>query len=40
MALPLASAGAYAATPADVLVVAQNVDDIVAIDPACRLVTK
>jgi peptide/nickel transport system substrate-binding protein len=32
-ALPLAPA-AWAATPADTLVVAQNIDDIVAIDPA------
>ena len=31
-AMPLS--GAYAATPDDVLVVAQNIDDIVAIDPA------
>jgi peptide/nickel transport system substrate-binding protein len=31
LALPL---GAFAATPPDVLVVAQNIDDIVAIDPA------
>jgi peptide/nickel transport system substrate-binding protein len=31
-AVPLSAA--YAATPADVLVVAQNIDDIVAIDPA------
>jgi peptide/nickel transport system substrate-binding protein len=33
IALPLAP-GAFAATPADTLVVAQNIDDIVAIDPA------
>ena len=31
-AVPLGNA--YAATPADTLVVAQNIDDIVAIDPA------
>jgi peptide/nickel transport system substrate-binding protein len=34
LALPLAPLGASAATPPDVLVVAQNIDDIVAIDPA------
>jgi peptide/nickel transport system substrate-binding protein len=33
LAMPLASA-VWAATPADTLVVAQNIDDIVAIDPA------
>jgi peptide/nickel transport system substrate-binding protein len=33
LSLPLV-AGVYAATPADALVVAQNIDDIVAIDPA------
>ncbi len=33
MALPLAS-GAVADTPANALIVAQNIDDIVAIDPA------
>jgi peptide/nickel transport system substrate-binding protein len=33
-ALPLAPVAAMAQTPADVLVVAQNIDDIVAIDPA------
>jgi peptide/nickel transport system substrate-binding protein len=33
LAMPLAPA-AWAATPADTLVVAQNIDDIVAIDPA------
>lgn len=32
--LPVAPAAVLAATPADVLVVAQNIDDIVAIDPA------
>ncbi|KKB85138.1 peptide ABC transporter substrate-binding protein [Devosia limi DSM 17137] len=32
--LPLGHVAALAATPADVLVVAQNIDDIVAIDPA------
>ena len=32
--LPLAAPAALAATPAGVLVVAQNIDDIVAIDPA------
>jgi peptide/nickel transport system substrate-binding protein len=34
IALPLGHVAALAATPADVLVVAQNIDDIVAIDPA------
>ena len=34
LALPMASTASLAATPADVLVVAQNIDDIVAIDPA------
>ncbi len=34
LALPLAAPAAYAETPPDVLVVAQNIDDIVAIDPA------
>lgn len=34
LALPLLAAPALAATPAGVLVVAQNIDDIVAIDPA------
>jgi peptide/nickel transport system substrate-binding protein len=34
LALPLASPAAYAETPPDILVVAQNIDDIVAIDPA------
>ena len=34
LTLPLGSLAAYAATPADALVVAQNIDDIVAIDPA------
>jgi peptide/nickel transport system substrate-binding protein len=34
LALPLTSAVTVAATPADTLVVAQNIDDIVAIDPA------
>lgn len=34
VALPLAGTMAYADTPDDVLVVAQNIDDIVAIDPA------
>ena len=34
MALPLAPTASLAATPADVLVVAQNIDDIVSIDPA------
>ena len=33
LSLPLV-AGAYAATPADALVIAQNIDDIVALDPA------
>lgn len=32
--LPLAAPAAFAETPDDVLVVAQNIDDIVAIDPA------
>lgn len=34
LALPMAPSVSLAATPADVLVVAQNIDDIVAIDPA------
>lgn len=34
MALPLASPAALADTPTEILVVAQNIDDIVAIDPA------
>lgn len=34
LAMPLAPAATYAATPADALVVAQNIDDIVSIDPA------
>ncbi|MBJ3785005.1 ABC transporter substrate-binding protein [Devosia sediminis] len=34
LALPLAGTAAYAATPADALVIAQNIDDIVALDPA------
>ena len=34
LALPLAGAQALAATPDNVLVIAQNIDDIVAIDPA------
>ncbi|QBY01000.1 ABC transporter substrate-binding protein [Rhodophyticola sp. CCM32] len=34
MALPLATPAAYAETPPELLVVAQNIDDIVAIDPA------
>ncbi|RYH07145.1 ABC transporter substrate-binding protein [Tropicimonas sp. IMCC6043] len=34
LVLPLAGTSAFAATPGDVLVVAQNIDDIVAIDPA------
>jgi len=34
MTLALPSAASLAATPADVLVVAQNIDDIVSIDPA------
>jgi len=34
LALPLGQVAAFAATPADTLVVAQNIDDIVAIDPA------
>ena len=34
MTLTLPSAASLAATPADVLVVAQNIDDIVSIDPA------
>ena len=34
LALPLTPAVTFAATPADTLVVAQNIDDIVAIDPA------
>jgi peptide/nickel transport system substrate-binding protein len=32
--LPLAAPAAWAETPPDILVVAQNIDDIVAIDPA------
>ena len=34
LALPLAGTAALADTPDDVLVIAQNIDDIVAIDPA------
>ena len=34
LVLPLAAPAALAATPEGVLVVAQNIDDIVAIDPA------
>jgi peptide/nickel transport system substrate-binding protein len=34
LSLPLASGLAYAETPADALVIAQNIDDIVALDPA------
>jgi peptide/nickel transport system substrate-binding protein len=34
LTLPLAAGAAYAATPADALVIAQNIDDIVALDPA------
>lgn len=34
LALPLAAGAAFAATPADALVIAQNIDDIVALDPA------
>jgi peptide/nickel transport system substrate-binding protein len=34
LALPLAMPAAHAQTPPDILVVAQNIDDIVAIDPA------
>ena len=34
LALPLAAPGAFAETPPNLLVVAQNIDDIVAIDPA------
>jgi peptide/nickel transport system substrate-binding protein len=34
MAIPASMLPAYAATPTDTLVVAQNIDDIVAIDPA------
>ncbi|QXT40590.1 ABC transporter substrate-binding protein [Gymnodinialimonas ceratoperidinii] len=34
LALPLATPAALADTPPDILVVAQNIDDIVAIDPA------
>ena len=34
LALPVAGAQALAATPDNVLVIAQNIDDIVAIDPA------
>lgn len=34
LTMPLAAGLAYAATPADALVIAQNIDDIVALDPA------
>lgn len=34
LAMPLAPVAGYAATPANALVVAQNIDDIVSIDPA------
>ncbi|MGV8854702.1 MAG: ABC transporter substrate-binding protein [Devosia sp.] len=34
LSLPMSSVAAFAATPADALVVAQNIDDIVALDPA------
>ncbi|QMV03699.1 ABC transporter substrate-binding protein [Devosia sp. D6-9] len=34
LTMPMASVATFAATPADVLVVAQNIDDIVSIDPA------
>ncbi len=34
LTLPLAAGAAFAATPADALVIAQNIDDIVALDPA------
>ncbi|OAN76382.1 peptide ABC transporter substrate-binding protein [Jannaschia sp. EhC01] len=34
LALPLATPAAFADTPPEILVVAQNIDDIVAIDPA------
>ena len=34
LSLPLATGAVYAATPADALVIAQNIDDIVALDPA------
>jgi peptide/nickel transport system substrate-binding protein len=34
LTLPLAAGAVYAATPADALVIAQNIDDIVALDPA------
>jgi peptide/nickel transport system substrate-binding protein len=34
LTLPLAAGVAYAATPANALVIAQNIDDIVALDPA------
>jgi len=34
LSLPLMAGAAYAATPADALVIAQNIDDIVALDPA------
>ncbi|WP_127752271.1 ABC transporter substrate-binding protein [Devosia sp. 1566] len=34
LALPLAAGAATAATPANALVIAQNIDDIVALDPA------
>ena len=33
LSLPLAAGAVYAATPADALVIAQNIDDIVALDP-------
>lgn len=34
LSLPLAAGAVHAATPADALVIAQNIDDIVALDPA------
>ena len=34
LSMPLAAGAVYAATPADALVIAQNIDDIVALDPA------
>ena len=34
MMLPMAAPAVFAKTPDNVLVVAQNIDDIVAIDPA------
>lgn len=34
LSLPPAAGAVYAATPADALVIAQNIDDIVALDPA------